>query len=394
MARATTPLWQGSAATATFQAMRFTRLRLQNWKNFTAVDVKLQPRTFLVGPNAAGKSNFLDALRFLRDIAQSKGGGLQTAAEDLRPGMGQIRSLHARQKSHVAVEVDIANGADTWHYLLELDLDKRGPLVKRERVRRDDVPVLDRPDDGDRRDAERLRQTHLEQVNANREFRPLVDFFSGVSYLHLVPQLLREPKRFEVVNRDPLGSDFLRRVVDTDKRSRDARLKRIAESLKVAVPNLETLATDTDASGVPHLKGLFGHWRPNAGWQDERQMSDGTLRLIALLWILSERGETLLLEEPELSLNPAVVRELPRLIHRVQKKNQRQVILSTHSPDLLSDEGIDLAEILLVQPTKEGSEIVVAGDLAAARELLESGHTPGEVAMSLARPEQQLLFEL
>lgn len=49
--------------------LRFTRLRLENWRNFRQVDVELAGRVFLVGPNASGKSNFLDAFRFLHDIA-------------------------------------------------------------------------------------------------------------------------------------------------------------------------------------------------------------------------------------------------------------------------------------------------------------------------------------
>ena len=46
-----------------------TRIRLKNWKIFQNVDVPLGPRTFLIGNNAAGKSNFLDALRFIGDVA-------------------------------------------------------------------------------------------------------------------------------------------------------------------------------------------------------------------------------------------------------------------------------------------------------------------------------------
>jgi predicted ATPase len=156
----------------------------------------------------------------------------------------------------------------------------------------------------------------------------------------------------------------------------------------VAVPNLVKLETELDKSGVPHLKGRFAHWRPNAGWQDERQMSDGTIRLLALLWILDEGEQPLLLEEPELSLNPAVVREIPRLVHNVQKRRSRQVILSTHSPDLLSDEGIDLAEILLVRPGKDGSEVMVADDIENAQDLLESGASPADVVMPLTQPRE------
>ena len=48
-----------------------------HWRNFQGqVDMPLTPRVFLLGPNASGKSNVLDALRFLRDTADQ---GLQAA---------------------------------------------------------------------------------------------------------------------------------------------------------------------------------------------------------------------------------------------------------------------------------------------------------------------------
>ncbi len=44
------------------------RVRIQGYKSIAFCDVALQPLTILVGRNAAGKSNFLDALAFLRDV--------------------------------------------------------------------------------------------------------------------------------------------------------------------------------------------------------------------------------------------------------------------------------------------------------------------------------------
>ena len=55
--------------------MRIDHLSLMNWRNFKSVDVSLGNRLFVVGPNASGKSNLLDALRFLRDVATDGGGG-------------------------------------------------------------------------------------------------------------------------------------------------------------------------------------------------------------------------------------------------------------------------------------------------------------------------------
>ena len=64
-----------SAGGATMAStLKITRLQLHNWKNFREVDVGVPDRLFLIGPNAAGKSNFLDAFRFLHDLASSGGG--------------------------------------------------------------------------------------------------------------------------------------------------------------------------------------------------------------------------------------------------------------------------------------------------------------------------------
>jgi predicted ATPase len=62
--------------------MMITHLKSTNWKNYKTVDVDLGKRVFIVGPNASGKLNLLDALRFLRDVAMPTGGGLQQAIGD------------------------------------------------------------------------------------------------------------------------------------------------------------------------------------------------------------------------------------------------------------------------------------------------------------------------
>jgi predicted ATPase len=69
------------------------------------------------------------------------------------------------------------------------------------------------------------------------------------------------------------------------------------------------------------------------------QFSDGTLRLMGLLWAVLDGRGPLLLEEPELSLHPEVIRFIPQMFARIQRRTGRQIILSTHSADLLRDEG-------------------------------------------------------
>ena len=52
--------------------MQVTRLQLENWRNFTHVDVRLRQRVFAAGPNAAVKSNLLDAFRFLKEVFRQR----------------------------------------------------------------------------------------------------------------------------------------------------------------------------------------------------------------------------------------------------------------------------------------------------------------------------------
>lgn len=110
--------------------MRIKQIRLENWKNFRSVDVPLQGRIFIIGPNASGKSNFLDAIRFLRDICDPEG-GFQRAVK-LRGGISQIRCLHARKQPKVAIEahLDLDNSTSTWRYRIEFAQDnQRRPIV-------------------------------------------------------------------------------------------------------------------------------------------------------------------------------------------------------------------------------------------------------------------------
>ena len=75
--------------------MIVSRVILKNWRNFLSVDVEIGDRVFLIGPNASGKSNFLDVFRFLRDIVKP-GGGLQKAIQD-RQSLSKIRCLSAKK---------------------------------------------------------------------------------------------------------------------------------------------------------------------------------------------------------------------------------------------------------------------------------------------------------
>ncbi|MEJ0002374.1 MAG: AAA family ATPase [Pararobbsia sp.] len=377
--------------------MQINQLKLKNWRNFRDVDVPLGARTFVIGANAAGKSNLLDVFRFLRSLAQTEGGGLQKAMRD-RGGLTKLRSLHARRDPEVRIELDLIDdsfdGQDNWRYILALKVEGRGQqrvIISEERVERNGEEKLNRPDAADRADPERLTQTHLEQIASNAEFRSLVNFFAGTTYLHLVPQLLKFGETgARIPESDPFGQGLMQRIAKTAKKTRDARLKRIQQTLSKAVPLFSDLRFEQDpVTGLWHLEANFTHWRINGAWQRENEFSDGTLRLIGLLWSLQEGEGLLLLEEPELSLNDGIVEHIPLLIERVlrdrkKRRSSRQVFLSTHSETLLRNVPGD-AQILIIEPGPNGS--TVRAPNATENNQINHGLTADEVLLPLTRPQ-------
>jgi predicted ATPase len=376
--------------------MLVQRLILKNWRNFRQADIALKDVTYLVGANASGKSNLLDVFRFLRDICKPKGGGLQAAVAE-RGGIAQLRCLHARRDPEVRIEVHLAENSDDaeplWRYILGFRPEGRGAQrirVTAEQVFRgnDPAPILDRPGLEDDRDTARKTQTHLEQIQTNAVFRDIADFFSGVLYLHVVPQLLKyaDKLRGQMLEDDPFGQGLLEHVARTTEKTRNARLKRIEEALRLAIPQFRELKFLRDDLGQPHLEVRYQHHRPKAGWQRENQWSDGTLRLFGLFWALLEGNGLLLLEEPELSLNLEIVRQIPLMLQRLQRnaKRRRQVILSTHSEALL-DNPIDGNRILRLETSDEGTTILPPNE--TEKRALQSGLTPAEVILPKTRPE-------
>lgn len=385
--------------------MLISHIRLKNWRNFRGAEASLRERAYIIGPNASGKSNLLDALRFLRDVCKAEGGGFQKAVKD-RGGVPKIRCLAARRDPEVLIEIDLSEAVDSpanWRYSLGFKSEGKGQqraIVSSEKVTDllTGLLLLDRPNgDNDKTDPERLTQTALEQISENQRFRAIADFLGSITYLHLVPQLLKFPDQlggYKLAS-DPFGQAFLERIAKVTDKTRDARLRKIEAALRVCVPNMRDLRFQRDELGAPHLEAMYKHWRPDAGWQREDQWSDGTLRLLGIMWSLLEGDSLLLLEEPELSLNDGVVAQIHGLIWKMQRsaRYRRQVIITTHSEPLLRDKSIDPREVVRLEPSEDGTRILPASDEEI--ELINAGYSIAEAVLPKTRPsaiDQLLLF--
>jgi predicted ATPase len=372
--------------------MHITRVEASNWRNFKSLDFELGSRLFIVGPNASGKSNLLDLFRFLGDVA-SPGGGLASAMES-RGGLSKVRSLFARthQGGRLIIDVRLRDGDESWRYRLAIRGEKGGhnrPIVDEELVEKDGVVLLRRPDRNDTGDPVRLTQTHLEQIGSNQKFRVLADYFVKVQYFHLVPQIIRDPARAGVTSGDPYGGDFISQMNAVPANTRSAWFRRMEGALQAAVPEFQSLRLEVDSAGRPHLIAGYQNWRDKPARQSEADFSDGTLRLIGLLWTLVSapaNGGVLLLEEPELSLNSAIVRTLPTVLATAQRDRGLQVILSTHAPEILDDEGVRADEVLVLRVTKDGTVAEMLSTIGEVAGELEAELPTSDVVDGLIAP--------
>ena len=378
--------------------MIISKIELFNWKNFHRWEVGVQERCFVVGANAAGKSNFIDALRFLRDVAK-QGGGLQTAVR-VRGGITKIRCLAAREQSNVKLAIELSESDSRelcWHY--ELNFKHTGGGIRENQVKivsekvfsgREQRYVLDRSAETLGEDEETLKYTYLEQPNANKDFRVIQQFLQNVEYLNVVPQMVRESasSSYSGDKEDYYGRNFLKRLALLNDNTRRSYFRKINEFLKLAVPQLEELSFVKDEIGVPHLEARYVHWRTRGSKQQEMQFSDGTLRLIGFLFALIDSNGVLLLEEPEINLHPGIVAQFPEFIAKIQrvKKGGRQVFITTHSYDILSNEGIAPEEVLLLTNSPEGTEVEVLSNVEKAKNILAAGFSMADVVMPLTKP--------
>lgn len=378
--------------------MIISKIELFNWKNFHRCEVGVQERCFVVGANAAGKSNFIDALRFLRDVAK-QGGGLQTAVR-VRGGITKIRCLAAREQSNVKLAIELSESDSRelcWHY--ELNFKHTGGGIRENQVKivsekvfsgREQRYVLDRSAETLGEDEETLKYTYLEQPNANKDFRVIQQFLQNVEYLNVVPQMVRESasSSYSGDKEDYYGRNFLKRLALLNDNTRRSYFRKINEFLKLAVPQLEELSFVKDEIGVPHLEARYVHWRTRGSKQQEMQFSDGTLRLTGFLFALIDSNGVLLLEEPEINLHPGIVAQFPEFIAKIQrvKKGGRQVFITTHSYDILSNEGIAPEEVLLLTNSPEGTEVEVLSNVEKAKNILAAGFSMADVVMPLTKP--------
>lgn len=393
-----------------------TRIVLRNYKSIAACDVRLGPLVFLVGPNGAGKSNFLDALRFVAD-------GLRTSLDHAIRDRGGIKEVRRRSGGHpnhfgMRLEFVLRSGA-VGHFAFKLgarpaggyevqeeECRVRGPealeqeqfyLVRSGEVVASSVPVSP---------AASADRFYLVNASGLPPFRPVYDAFSRMGFYSLNPARIRDlqsPDAGELLERD--GSNITGVLARSDDRARAAK-QRIEEYLAKVVPGVT--GVDVKAVGSretlefrQQVAGGGGPWRFPA-----MAMSDGTLRTLGVLAALFQAGNgagvpLVGIEEPEVALHPAAAGVLLDSLRDASQ--QTQVLVTSHSTDLLDNEAIATEEILAVVaeggvtrigPLDEASRSALADHLYTPGELLRLNQLTPDPASLPRSPQSQLaLFD-
>lgn len=395
--------------------MTFEHIRLQNWKNFPRLEIDLGARVFIVGANASGKSNLLDAVHFLKDIASS---GFRQAIA-LRGGMEKLMHIGAGPGSRIEVYVTLLElgkrrQATRWSYTLQFDADPCGcGRILLEQVTREDEMLLRRARDASaqnnecgpdcpagrdgrcgRNDAGRLdgawEQTCVERPGTDVRLRALHGCFRSMMHVDINPQAIRAGRLPHGIEGTPSSHfDLLGAIAATPEKTRVARLAAISQALGLSIPRFGTLQLAYDAQDGPHLQMRPDDPRSTALLYED-QFSDGTLRLIGILWALLGGYGPLLLDNPELSLHTSIIKQLSALVTNTQKRGQgrlRQVMIATQSFDLLDTKTIDARETVVLLPNKKGPVARLASDIASANRKLAADFTMADAVIPLITPD-------
>jgi len=366
------------------------RVFIRNYKSIGKTDVPLQHLTVLVGRNGSGKSNFLDALRFVAD-------GLQNSLDHAIKSRGGIDSVRRRSTGHprnfsISMEVILPD----WRlakYGFEVAARQGGGFA----VRRETLRVRSGSSESAFYEVEvgkvvrssltngppaSIDRLYLVNAAGFPLFRGVYDALSSMGFYNLNPEAMKElqsPDAGELLHRD--GSNVAS-VVARLSIDKPYVLERIQSYLSAIVPGVSevervSLGPRETLFFKQRVVGSSDPWRFFAA-----DMSDGTLRALGILVAvnqLAERTKSVSLvgiEEPETALHPAAAGALMGALREAATRTQ--IVVTTHSPELLDRLNLE-DDGLLAVVSQEGKTMIASVDSASKQAIGKHLYTPGEL---------------
>ena len=372
-----------------------SRVVIKNYKSIAGCNVKLGPLQFLVGRNGSGKSNFLDALAFVRDALAEN---LEQAFYN-RQGPNEVRRRSNGHPQNFGIRLDFnLPSGESGMFAFEISAAQgKNFYVKREmaRIERDGAKIASYETQNGELQIKDKKQfppvardrLYLPSI-AIPEYERLCSALKTMGIYKLNPKEIsdfQKPDTKTLLKSD--GSNIAHCLTTLDEGVK----QRILHFLKNIVPFVSGFEPRILEGGlrqaVRFSQGVKGRKEP--WWFPAINMSDGTLRVLGILVALLHKqkgggGDFPLLvgiEEPETALHPRAVSTLLDALEEASE--ERQVIATTHSAEMLDNEQIQEEQILPVE-SKESETFIAPLSEDAKRKVREHLSTAGE----LLRDEQ------
>jgi predicted ATPase len=378
------------------------RIRIEHYKSISDLRLNLENIAVLVGSNSTGKSNFIDAIAFLRDCVVH---GLDYGVSE-RHGIDSIIQWSPTRPYNLDIEAVYETDRGEGHYALKLSSKSRQPTILEESGSwrdKQDAKIISfsrtkneiqfvNVDHGDRRDADRLSRIKVDEDLFIRTLRVFPAFeMRGFSQLYraigdfktynIYPNIIRSPQKSsnETVlsgSGDNLDS-VLKQMVSSKSSSTKARYQEIISSMAKLIPNLERVLVK-NVSGL--LWPVFEVQEGRRGHQfNVSQISDGALRILGILTALYQPHppRVIAIEEPEQNIHPGALSLLSEAFKDMSSRIQ--IITTTHSPHMLDH--FDVKNIYateysenhtIIGPISKQQKKVISERLLSASELMTS----------------------
>lgn len=389
-----------------------TRVVLRNYKSIGACDVKLGPLTYMVGANGSGKSNFLDALHLVSDALS---GSLDNALNE-RGGLMLVRRSSKGHPNHFTIRLEfVLPSGQAGYYAFNVGaLAGRGYEVQTEKCVLGGVGkgpffhvgcgVLKGSSEATF-PAVTPDRLALVAASGMPVFRPVFEALTGMGFYNLNPKLMRDPQKPQDGRLLKSVGENIVSVIGHLKRIAPDNLNLIESYLQTVVPIMRGLVRKQigPLETLEFKQEVAGDKTP---WRFPAQnMSDGTLRAVGVLTALFQGNKDhtpslIGIEEPETALHPAASAALREALSKASETTQ--VVVTSHSPELLDDKTIEPAQILAVTseggntrigPLDDASVSVMREHLFSAGELLRLNQLqPDESFLRVQQTKQADLF--
>lgn len=385
------------------------QLQIRNFRSIGEATVELGALNVFVGLNGAGKSNLLDSLAFVGDCLSES---VEMAFKN-RGGIAAVRRSSAGHPHNIGLrlilELDEATSAD-YSFEISARQNQRFEITKERCVVRrmldEDVTFEVRqgtfttpiPGVQPKLASDRLA---LFAASAVEPFRAVFDFLTNMPVYAIEPFKLREYQdsdNGDVLKRD--GSNaaaVLKRLEDAQDTTALDRVQGLLSQAVTGIVGVEHVAVSQKET----IRFRQDIGAKNAWTFEALNMSDGTLRLLGLLLAVYQhsRSPVIAIEEPESTVHPAITELIVQVL--VDASRERQILITTHSPDLLDSTDISDDQIRVVlsdhnrtsiAPVSEFGREAIRTGLYTAGELLRLNELNPDTAAADALTEQLNLF--